>query len=121
MPPTDVDGHAELRFATVTRLCPRLGRQGCSEILDSRNQNSYYFYMKTRVSERGQITIPKAVRERLGIRPSQVLEVREHDGAVVAYKAATVDPLEALTGIIETDRGTDELIEEIRGGEADAV
>ena len=77
--------------------------------------------MKTRVSERGQITIPKAVRKRLGIRPGQVLEVREQDGAVVAYKAATVDPLEAVTGIIETDRATDDLIKEIRGWEADAV
>ena len=85
------------------------------------SRNSYYIGMKTRVSERGQITIPKAVRERLGIRPGQVLEVREQDGAIVAYKAATVDPLQAVTGIIETDRDTDELIEEMRGGEADAV
>ncbi len=85
------------------------------------SRNSYYVGMKTRVSERGQITIPKAVRERLGIRPGQVLEVREQDGAIVAYKAATVDPLQAVTGIIETDRDTDELIEEMRGGEADAV
>ncbi len=77
--------------------------------------------MKTRVSERGQITIPKAIRERLGIRPGQVLEVREQDGAVVASKASIVDPLEAVTGIIETDCGTDDLIEEIRGGEADTV
>ena len=72
--------------------------------------------MKTRVSERGQITIPKAIRERLGIRPGQVLEVREQDGTVVAYKAATIDPLEAVTGIIETDCDTDDLIETIRGG-----
>jgi antitoxin PrlF len=71
--------------------------------------------MKTRVSERGQITIPKAVRERLGIRPGQELEVREHDGTIVAYKAPTVDPLTAVTGIIETDGSTDDLIEEIRG------
>jgi AbrB family looped-hinge helix DNA binding protein len=76
--------------------------------------------MKTRVSERGQITIPKPVRERLGIKPGQILEVREQDGAVVAYKAASLDPLLAVTGIIASDRGTDDLIEDIRG-EADAV
>jgi AbrB family looped-hinge helix DNA binding protein len=76
--------------------------------------------MKTRVTERGQITIPKAVRERLGIRPGQVLEVREKDGAVVALKVTSVDPLLAVTGIIVTERTTDELIGEIRG-EADAV
>jgi AbrB family looped-hinge helix DNA binding protein len=76
--------------------------------------------MKRRVSERGQITIPKAVRDRLGIRPGQELEVREQDGAIVAYKVTTIDPLAALTGIIETDRATDELLGEIRGA-ADAV
>ena len=76
--------------------------------------------MKTRVTERGQITIPKAVRERLGIRPGQELEVREQDGAIVAYKAATTDPLAAVTGIIKMDKTTDELIGETRG-EADTV
>jgi len=50
-----------------------------------------------------------------------VLEVREQDGAIVAYKAATVDPLEAVTDIIETDRSTDDLIEEIRSGTANVV
>ena len=76
--------------------------------------------MKTRVSERGQITIPKAVRERLGIKPGQELEVREQDGAIVAYKTETTDPLVAVTGIIETDKSTDDLIGELRG-EVDAV
>ncbi len=76
--------------------------------------------MKTRVSERGQITIPKKVRERLGIRPGQELEVREQDGAIIAYKAPTADPLAAVTGILETDKPTDELVEEIRGA-ADAT
>jgi len=85
-----------------------------------KNQKSYHVDMKTRVTERGQITIPKAVRERLGIRPGQVLEVREKDGAVVARKVASVDPLLTVTGIIVTERTTDELIGEIRG-EADAV
>ena len=30
--------------------------------------------MKTKVSEKGQITIPKAVRLKLGLRPGTVLE-----------------------------------------------
>ncbi len=76
--------------------------------------------MKTRVSERGQITIPKAIRDRLGIRPGQELEVREQDGAIVAYKVTTADPFTAVTGIIETNRTTDDLLGEIRGA-ADTV
>ena len=89
-------------------------------MFDLINQKYYCPDMKTRVSERGQITIPKAVRERLGIKPGQVLEVRERDGAVVAYKAASTDPLVAVTGIIAIDGSTDDLIEDLRG-EADAV
>ena len=76
--------------------------------------------MKTKISERGQITIPKAVRERLGIRPGQVLEVREQDGVVGVCKAGVADSLEAVTGVIETDSGAADLIESIRG-EGDAV
>ena len=76
--------------------------------------------MKTKVSERGQITIPKAVRERLGMRPGQVLGVREQDGVVVVGKAGAADSLEAVTGVIETDSGAADLIESIRG-EGDAV
>jgi AbrB family looped-hinge helix DNA binding protein len=48
--------------------------------------------MKTRVSEKGQITIPKSVREKLGIRPGTVLEVEAVGGKVVAAKSEPVDP-----------------------------
>jgi AbrB family looped-hinge helix DNA binding protein len=71
--------------------------------------------MKTRVSERGQITIPKDVRDRLGLRAGQVLDVREEGGRVVLTKRTEMDPLEEVTGILDTGRRTDELIEEIRG------
>ena len=76
--------------------------------------------MKTKVSERGQLTIPNAVRERLGIRPGQVREVREQDGGGVVCKAGAADSLEAVTGVIETASGAADLIESIRG-EGDAV
>jgi AbrB family looped-hinge helix DNA binding protein len=33
------------------------------------------FSMKTTVSEKGQVTIPKRLRDRLGIRPGEVLEL----------------------------------------------
>jgi AbrB family looped-hinge helix DNA binding protein len=71
--------------------------------------------MKTTVSEKGQITIPKALRERLGIRPGQVLEVREERGRLVMSKRADVDPFTELTGILKVDRSSDELIAEMRG------
>ena len=44
----------------------------------------------------------------------------QKDGTIVFLKAHTIDPLTAVTGIIEADGSTDELIEEIRG-QADAT
>ena len=71
--------------------------------------------MKTCVTERGQITIPKRVRERLGIRPGQILEVREENGRIVAVKSLQEDPVESVTGILITDRTSDEILRELRG------
>jgi len=81
----------------------------------STNTNSYNMSMKTRVTERGQITIPKDVRERLGIRPGQVLEVREEDGRIVAVKSLQEEPVKSVTGVLRTDRTVDEILGELRG------
>lgn len=71
--------------------------------------------MKSTVSEKGQVTIPKALRDRLGIRPGEVLEFREEKGRLVATKATLRDPVEAVYGILKLPRPTDELITEMRG------
>ena len=43
--------------------------------------------MKVIVSEKGQVTIPKHLRDRLGIKAGQVLEFHEESGRLVAVKA----------------------------------
>ena len=76
--------------------------------------------MKTVVSEKGQITIPKAVRTRLGIKPGQVLDVHEEGGRVVMSKLVPADRVERVFGILKLERDTDRVIEALRGP-ADAV
>src|SRR5205823_13428010 len=49
--------------------------------------------MKSTVSEKGQVTIPKALRDRLGIRAGAVLDFEEEDGRLVAKKVNPVDPV----------------------------
>ena len=71
--------------------------------------------MKSRVTERGQVTIPKRLRERLGIRPGQVLEFEAQDGRLVATKADERDAIDAVYGILGTGRSTDAYIDEVRG------
>lgn len=72
--------------------------------------------MRSTVTEKGQITIPKPIRDRLGIHPGQVLEFGEHpDGGVVAHKVAMRSPVDELYGVLQVPGGTDELIERLRG------
>lgn len=72
--------------------------------------------MKTTVSEKGQITIPKRLRDRLGLRPGTVLDFEEADGRLIGSKLVTVDHLDALVGILpRIPGGTDAFIREIRG------
>jgi len=72
--------------------------------------------MKTTVSEKGQITIPKALRVRLGLRKGQVLDVREDRGRLVmTKKRSSNDPFDKYFGIFKLGRRTDEIMKELRG------
>jgi AbrB family looped-hinge helix DNA binding protein len=71
--------------------------------------------MNATVSEKGQVTIPKPLRDRLGIRAGQVLDFEEEHGRLVARKADDRDPVDALYGILDLPARPDALVEELRG------
>ena len=72
--------------------------------------------MKTTVSEKGQITIPKRLRDRLGLRPGTVIDFEESSGKLVGRKLVPTDALDELYGILPLpEGGTDAFIREIRG------
>ena len=116
----DVDGPIRLSTNWVPSFAGMTGISvsGAWACLDSSGRNSYNVGMKTIVSEKGQITIPKPLRVRLGLRTGQVLEVREERGRLVMSKQATPrDAIDQVYGILKLDRSTDELIDELRGSE----
>jgi antitoxin PrlF len=71
--------------------------------------------MKRVVTERGRVTIPKVIRDRLGIRPGTVLDFVAERGRLVARKVDVDDPVGAVYGILKLEGSTDELIDELRG------
>ena len=81
----------------------------------TRAGNSYPIGMKAVVSEKGQVTIPKRLRDRLGIVPGAVLEFREESGTLVASKASSADAIASVYGILDVGRPVDELVDELRG------
>lgn len=71
--------------------------------------------MKAKVAERGQVTIPKALRERLGIVPGTVLDFVEEQGRLIAQKAEPVDAVDQVFGLLGRGRKTDDVVQELRG------
>ena len=71
--------------------------------------------MKAKVADRGQVTIPKALRERLGIKPGTVLEFEEDRGKLVAVKALAIDTIDQFYGKLGSGRRTDDIMQELRG------
>ena len=71
--------------------------------------------MKAIVSEKGQVTIPKAVRTRLGLRPGSVVEFEAEGGRLVGRKASTGDAIDEVYGSLKMELTVDEYIERVRG------
>ena len=74
-----------------------------------------------RISERGQITIPKPLRERFGMHHNVEVEVTPTEKGLLIRKRTTVDhPIDRVYGILGKDAlgvgvSVDDYIEEIRG------
>ena len=78
-------------------------------------RNSYHAGMKATVSEKGQVTIPKALRTKLGIGPGTVLEFHEERGRLLGRKATERNPVDEVWGTLELGEPVDTFVERIRG------
>lgn len=102
------------RGRRASRWSPR-HELGLGKRIDWNGRNSYDRGMKTTVSEKGQITIPKAVRTKLGLRPGSILEIQADRGRLVGHKAAGRDVVDELYGSMPLDEPVDDYLERTRG------
>lgn len=80
--------------------------------------NTYYKIMKTIVSERGQITLPKTIRTKLGIRPGTIIEFELIQGKIIGTKKEPQDALRTWRGKGHLPGGisdVDAYLDEVRG------
>lgn len=68
----------------------------------------------SKVSPKGQVTIPKEIRDELGLHPGDEVEFEERDGTFVLKKASD-NPFEKWRGIAETEKSVNERMRELRG------
>jgi antitoxin PrlF len=72
-------------------------------------------YPTPTVLERGQVTIPKELRKRLGINPGTVLEFRAEAGKLIASKRSEESRVERVYGSLRSGGSTDEVMRSLRG------
>jgi AbrB family looped-hinge helix DNA binding protein len=71
---------------------------------------------RSKVGERGQVTIPKRLRRSLGIRPGEEIDFEERDGALVLRRASrSSDGLDGLLGLLRDGLDVDAYLIETRG------
>ncbi|MDB6036763.1 MAG: transcriptional regulator, AbrB family [Verrucomicrobiales bacterium] len=77
--------------------------------------------MDSIVSEKGQVTIPKELRDQLGIRHGTVLEFSATGGKLIAAKQVAADPFEKWSGRGKFPKGirtVDEYLNIVRNGDS---
>ena len=69
-----------------------------------------------KIGERGQVTIPKSLRERYGFSPGMEVEFTpEESGIRIQKKTRHLSPVREVYGILKAHTKTDDYIEAIRG------
>ncbi len=70
-----------------------------------------------RMTVKGQVTVPKIIRERYGLRPGSEIRFVERDHRVVLEKAQGGDVWDKYYGFLKLSKGTrtDDLIRALRG------
>ncbi len=69
-----------------------------------------------RISERGQLTIPKGLRERFGLNHNVEVELTPTEGGLLIHKRTSAQhPVERVYAILDSSDRVDDYIEEIRG------
>ena len=74
----------------------------------------------TRVTTKGQVTIPKQVREELGIEPGDEIDFAETEAGYVIRKQAPTtddggDPFEKYRGVADADESMTDRMRRLRG------
>jgi AbrB family looped-hinge helix DNA binding protein len=85
--------------------------------MDFSGKNSYSHGMKAILSQKGQVTLPKKCRDRLGLKSGAVLDFRAENGKLIASKVEPQDKFRKWRGKGRLPGGqrVDEYLKRVRG------
>lgn len=68
------------------------------------------------ITERGQVTVPKKLRDRLGLKPGTVVTfVSSHKGILIRKADNRADPFKEIFGVVKDGLRTDDYLRKTRG------
>jgi antitoxin PrlF len=73
-----------------------------------------------KVTRKGQVTIPKPIREELGIEPGDEVDVKQTADGILIRKDVDRSRIERWQGVIETDETIEERMADLRGRDRNA-
>lgn len=70
-----------------------------------------------KITSKGQLTLPKKIREKLGVRPGEVVGFEEKNGLISISKVVGKSPFDTWVGRLGhlEGRQSDDLVKELRG------
>ncbi|NUO10163.1 MAG: AbrB/MazE/SpoVT family DNA-binding domain-containing protein [Candidatus Brocadia sp.] len=73
--------------------------------------------LTVKITSKGQVTIPKEIRDKLGIRPGEDIAFEEKNGTFYIRKSLKKSPFDKWVGRLKKYRRqkTDEIIKDLRG------
>jgi antitoxin PrlF len=74
----------------------------------------------SRVTRKGQVTIPKAIREEMGIEPGDEVTFAETSEGIVLQKKVEENRFERWRGVVDTDESVEDRMAELRGRDANS-
>lgn len=76
----------------------------------------YHFGMNSSISSKGQVTVPKKLRDQLGLKAGTTVEFELADGGVLMRKGHKGErPVDRVRGVLARRLPTDQLIDQMRG------
>ncbi|MBI5206115.1 MAG: AbrB/MazE/SpoVT family DNA-binding domain-containing protein [Nitrospirae bacterium] len=73
--------------------------------------------LTAKVTSKGQITLPKKVRDKMGVQSGEGVSFEEKNGVFYIKKTLKKSPFDKWVGRLKAHRGhkTDEIIDDLRG------
>ena len=70
--------------------------------------------MKAKITSKGQLTLPKPLRDKLGLKAGDHIVIRETSEGYVLEKELDQQRFEKYVGCLSQESGSDKVIEELR-------